>query len=163
MMVTSPPVELVHCINCIEWSTSEFFSVTSNRKLDRWYLATAFQHDTDPKHTSQLVVEWIKFINLKPKTSPDHNPVGNLWTTLKNQTHARKPTNELIKQFCQKTIDKYPAMMAIKSIWWRCNLLTDISQNIRVCVHVHIFEPVGIYVVQALSYYPGKRMVKINH
>lgn len=36
-----------------------------------------FQQDYDPKHTPKLVVELIKLINIKLKTSPDFYPLEN--------------------------------------------------------------------------------------
>uniref|UniRef100_A0A8L0DSZ3 Tc1-like transposase DDE domain-containing protein n=1 Tax=Oncorhynchus mykiss TaxID=8022 RepID=A0A8L0DSZ3_ONCMY len=79
---------------------------TSVRKLKlghKW----VFQMDNDPKHTSKVVVKWLKDKKVKllewPSQSPDLNPIDNLWTELKKCARARRPTNlTQLHQLCQE-------------------------------------------------------------
>lgn len=66
-----------------------------------------FQQDNDAKHTSKLVLEQIKQVNINflewPSQSTDLNPTVNLWTKLKSQVCARKSANlNKLYQFCLK-------------------------------------------------------------
>lgn len=48
-----------------------------------------FQQDNDSKHTPTLVMKWIKQANIELKTSPNLNPIENMWIVLKSQICAK--------------------------------------------------------------------------
>ena len=52
---------------------------TNHFKLGQRYI---FKHDNDPKHTSELIKEWLKRKRIEtlpwPPYSPDFNPIENL-------------------------------------------------------------------------------------
>lgn len=56
-----------------------------------------FQHDNDPKHTSNLVKQFLatKKINVMewPAMSPDLNPIEQIWGELKKMVKGRNPRN----------------------------------------------------------------------
>lgn len=87
-----------------------------------------FQHDNDPKHTSNLVKDYLKEQVYQvmdwPPQSPDLNPIENIWQLLKIRLNEfetpPKGMNELYervtkvwydiirKEECQKVIDSMP-------------------------------------------------------
>jgi transposase len=87
-----------------------------------------FQHDNDPKHTSNLVKEYLEQQDYRvldwPPQSPDLNPIENMWQLLKIRLNEfetpAKGMNELYervvkiwydvitKEECQKVIESMP-------------------------------------------------------
>lgn len=49
-----------------------------------------FQQDNELKHTSKLVMKWIKQAKVSLKTQSHLNPIENAWTVLKSRICARK-------------------------------------------------------------------------
>ena len=71
--------------------------LTINLTLDKLGLRRdqiTFQHDNDPKHTSNLVKKYLldqdyEVINWSP-LSPDLNPIENMWILLKRRLNEYK-------------------------------------------------------------------------
>lgn len=67
-----------------------------------------FQHDGAPCHTARTVTMWLKEKNIPvigpwPGSSPDLNPIENLWIQMKRKVAAANPTSashlkEIIKR-----------------------------------------------------------------
>ena len=59
-----------------------------------------FQHDNDPKHTSNVVKNYLKNAGFQvlewASQSADLNPIENLWKQVKDQLEARRPSNLFI-------------------------------------------------------------------
>ena len=87
-----------------------------------------FQHDNDPKHTSNLVKEYLldqhyEVINWSPQF-PDLNPIENMWVLLKRRLNEYETApkgildlservteawyNTIKQEECQKVIDGMP-------------------------------------------------------
>jgi transposase len=91
-----------------------------------------FQHDNDPKHTSNLVKDYLKEQDYKvmewpPQSPPDLNPIENMWQLLKIRLNEfetpPKGVQELYervtkvwydvitKEECQKCIEACPNVL----------------------------------------------------
>ena len=71
------------------------------------------QQDNDPKHTSKLAKNFIQenvpAIMDWPSSSPDINPIENLWGLVKRNVEKRKPRNlEDLKVFMVEEWEKIP-------------------------------------------------------
>ena len=74
--------------------------------------STVFQHDGAPCHRAAAVTRWLAANNIEvlgpwPGSSPDLNPIENMWTTMKERVSRTNPTSETSLQD------------AIKNIWVR--------------------------------------------
>ncbi|KAG0802886.1 hypothetical protein G6F57_016165 [Rhizopus arrhizus] len=98
------------------------------RKLGFERHQVIFQHDNDPKHTSNVVKEYLQkqsYTVLQwPEQSPDLNSIENIWSLLKRRLNdyetAPKGMNELYERVtkvwydlmkpeeCQKVIESMP-------------------------------------------------------
>ncbi|KAJ4920159.1 hypothetical protein JOQ06_026273 [Pogonophryne albipinna] len=83
-------------------------SALSLRLGRRW----VFQHDNDPKHTSNLVQQFLKDTKTKvlewPAQSPDLKPI-EICRVLKVNVHARRPRNlDQLEQFAMEEWAKFP-------------------------------------------------------
>ena len=73
-----------------------------------------FQQDCDSKHSSRIVIKWLKDknANVMELTSqrPDLNSTKNWWNALKTFDRARRPTNlTKLYQYCPKAWAMIPA------------------------------------------------------
>jgi len=98
----------------------EFLGFWSKMKEKRGSIF--FQHDGAPSHTSKTTVQWLKSHDITifphPPSSPDVNPIENIWHELKEhirkQAHHPSSVAELIeavkeawKQIKIKDVNKY--------------------------------------------------------
>ena len=84
-----------------------------------------FQHDNDPKHTSNAVKNYLRNPRIKvlprPPQSPDFNPIENLWSEIDRQLHKRQCNSEeklfkclkekwenFSKQYLQNVVESMP-------------------------------------------------------
>jgi len=89
--------------------------------------STEFQHDGAPCHRAALVTRWladqhISVLGPWPGSSPDLNPIENMWILMKEKWHKQKPTSEaeLIKtikkvwvqnispEYCERLVRSMP-------------------------------------------------------
>ena len=60
---------------------------------------TVFQHDGAPCHRAATVTRWLEEQNVSllgpwPGSSPDLNPIENMWTLIKKRVSEKNPTSE---------------------------------------------------------------------
>ena len=72
-----------------------------------------FKQDNDPKYSSKSTKEWLTRKNICvldwPSPSPDLNPIEMLWQDLKQEVHARHPSNlTQLAEFCKGELEKIP-------------------------------------------------------
>jgi transposase len=107
------------------WDTVNWYDIDPEQFI--------FQHDNDPKHTSQKARDYLASIGMTeasgrvltwPAQSPDLNPIEHLWTHLKRKLRDIKPyakgehelweritqiwNNEIPMEVCQKLIRSMP-------------------------------------------------------
>ena len=124
----------------------EDLKLTINLTLDKLGLCSdqiIFQHDNDPKHTSDLVKGYLldqryEVINWPPQSS-DLNPIENMWVLLKRRLNEYETApkgipdlservteawyNTIKQEECQKVIDGMPN--CVKVCLERNGLRTD--------------------------------------
>lgn len=92
-----------------------------------------FQQDNDPKHTANLVKDFMKSKKIRllewPAQSPDLNPIENLWDYVDRQIGDRKPSNaaelmSLIKQAWESISIDY-LIKLVDSMPKRCKAVID--------------------------------------
>ena len=84
-------------------------TMNSNMYCDILKQRAVFQHDNDPKHTSNTTTALLKKMRVKvmdwPSMSPDLNPIERLWGILKRNVKQRKVSN--IHQLCDVIKDEW--------------------------------------------------------
>ena len=92
------------------------------------------QHDNDPKHSAKLTKEWfdnngISILNW-PSQSPDLNPIGNLWNTLKVKVHERNLQNiKKLEELCKEEWGKVTRDQGGKLVAHYRKRLEAVKQN----------------------------------
>jgi transposase len=90
-----------------------------------------FQHDGAPCHRAAVVTNWLRQKHIEvlgpwPGSSPDLNPIENMWTMIKQKVAATNPTSEkslidaikrvwttaITPEYCAKLSDSMPARIA---------------------------------------------------
>lgn len=91
--------------------------------FQRIYNVEYFQHDGAPCHTAKVVTKWladkgVSVIAPWPGSSPDLNPIENLWNTMKCKVAAHNPTSfdnlkEVVKRvWVEETLQDYCRALA---------------------------------------------------
>lgn len=94
-----------------------------------------WQHDNDPKHTSKLAKSWFDSHRINvldwPSSSPDLNPMENVWSWVKNQVNMLKPKSITdLKKEIELTwshIPKYIIDNSISSMRNRCECVLQLN------------------------------------
>lgn len=90
-----------------------------------------FQQDGAPCHTAKSVKAWLQSAGITllekwPGSSPDLNPIENVWSTMKNKIAAYKPsslmdlrqkilqvwTQEISSEYCRKLVESMPSRIS---------------------------------------------------
>ncbi|CAF4772627.1 unnamed protein product, partial [Rotaria sp. Silwood2] len=90
--------------------------------------------DNDPKHRSNISIEWKQQHHVTtlpwPSHSPDANPIENLWSLLKIKIASRKPkTIKDLKRAIYKEWNDLPTDLAPKLGWSMKNRVDDLIQS----------------------------------
>lgn len=76
----------------------ESFLPSKAKLYQKKNMKTIFQFDNDPKHTSLMSLDFLVSHEIDmldwPSSSPDINPIENLWGILEQQTMDRNPTSK---------------------------------------------------------------------
>ena len=84
-----------------------------------------FQHARAPSHPSHMVQSWVREHSIQPLewpgSSPDLNPIENLWKVLKRKVAARRPGNQIqlesaIREIWENEIDAEICVRLIESM-----------------------------------------------
>jgi len=87
-----------------------------------------FQSDNDPKHTSKYAKNNLSYMMIPtldwPSSSPDLNPIENIWKLLKENVNKRRPSNALE---LEKYIEEETSAINIETI---NNIINSMSKRI---------------------------------
>ena len=76
---------------------SEILQHSMIPSLEKQGRRAVFQHDNDPKHTTNTTIALLKRLRVKvmdwPRMSPDLTPIEHLWGILKRKEEVRKVSN----------------------------------------------------------------------
>ena len=90
------------------------------------YKCKMSMQDSAPCHRSKVVTQFLKSKKIQiqdwPESSPDLNPIENLWTVLKDKVSEKQPTNtkkleetieaiwvlELSAEYCRSLVESMP-------------------------------------------------------
>ena len=103
------------------------------------YQLTVFQQDNDPKHTSNVVKNWLEeeeilMLDPWPPNSPNLNPIENLWHQLKVHVGRNKQL-KTIQQLKQE----------IEKVWHEFNEKSEYLENLIRSMLNQVIKSKGYY------------------
>jgi transposase len=94
-----------------------------------------FQQDNDPKHTSNLVKDYLKKQSYQtiewPAQSPDLNPIENMWSLLKRRLNDYEAAPKGMEELNERVTDVWYNKMTAKDCQ---NVINSMPRRIKACI-----------------------------